>query len=373
MPDEGSVKICFVAPNVYPLLSRDAGLERVGGAELQQIQIGRALRDVGFSVSYISLDHGQEEAQRIDHFTIYKAFSEEEGIRGLRFLHPRITKLWRALYRADADVYYCRAAGFIPGLLAFFCGLYRKKFVFAGASDTDFIPGRELIRFSRDRYLYRFGLRRASAVIAQSNYQAELLWSNYRLKGVVIKNFFDGRALNTPSHEQREILWVSTLRQLKRPLLFVELARTFPGERFIMIGGPDHSNPALYDEVKKQCEVLPNFEFLGFQSLEKTEEHFDRCKVFVNTSEHEGFPNTFLQAWRRGIPVVSYVDPDGLIRQHRLGFSVENQQQMEEAIAKLLASHGEYHFRITEYFRENHSGRVIDKYCLLLKGLVDAS
>jgi glycosyltransferase involved in cell wall biosynthesis len=367
------MKVCFVALGIYPSLNAASGIERIGGAELQQIFIGRGLQQQGFDVSYVTTDHGQPDREIIGGMTLYKSYCEEEGISGFRFFYPRLVRIWQALRRADADVYYCRAAGFLPGLLRLFCRLYRCKFVFAGASDTDFIPGRELIRFSRDRFLYRFGLRRASAIIVQSNYQNKLLWSNYRLKGTVINNFFDGEVLSIPSHEQQEILWVSTLRQWKSPLLFVELARSFPGERFVMIGGPDHSNPALYDEVKKQCAVLPNFEFLGFQSLDKTEGHFDRCKIFVNTSVHEGFPNTFLQAWRRGIPVVSYVDPDGLIRQHRLGVSIENEQQMEEAIAKLLTSHGEYHSRITEYFRENHSGRVIDKYYSLLKGLVDAS
>ncbi len=137
------MKICFVAPNIYPLLSRDTGIERVGGAELQQIQIGSVLRDLGFNVSFISLDHGQEEGQIIDRFTVHKAFSEDEGIHGLRFLHPRMTKLWRALYRADADVYYVRGAGFLVGLLAMFCRVYRKKFIFAGAHDYDFIQHKD--------------------------------------------------------------------------------------------------------------------------------------------------------------------------------------------------------------------------------------
>ena len=46
---------------------------------------------------------------------------------------------------------------------------------------------------------------------------------------------------------------------------------------------------------------------------------YDRAKVLVNTSDVEGFPNSYLQAWIRGVPVVTLIDPDGVIEREGLG------------------------------------------------------
>ena len=63
---------------------------------------------------------------------------------------------------------------------------------------------------------------------------------------------------------------------------------------------------------------------------------FDRARIFLNTSSIEGFPNTFLQAWIRGVPVVSFFDPDGLIRRLQLGRVATSIDDMREAIRSLL-------------------------------------
>jgi glycosyltransferase involved in cell wall biosynthesis len=57
--------------------------------------------------------------------------------------------------------------------------------------------------------------------------------------------------------------------------------------------------------------------------------------VFVNTSDSEGFPNSYLQAWARGTPVVAFFDPDGLIARHGLGMAVNSLAEMRDAIESL--------------------------------------
>ena len=113
-----TAKICFVALNIYPLLSQSENIEITGGAELQQRFIGEGLRDRGFNVSYISMDHEQSDGEIIDNMRVHKAFRPREGVFGLRFFYPRLYKTWRALQRSDADIYYIRCGTFLTAILS---------------------------------------------------------------------------------------------------------------------------------------------------------------------------------------------------------------------------------------------------------------
>ena len=47
-----------------------------------------------------------------------------------------------------------------------------------------------------------------------------------------------------------------------------------------------------------------------------------RSHIFVNTSTHEGFPNTFIQSWLREVVVVSLqVDPDQVLERQQVGIA----------------------------------------------------
>jgi glycosyltransferase involved in cell wall biosynthesis len=46
--------------------------------------------------------------------------------------------------------------------------------------------------------------------------------------------------------------------------------------------------------------------------------------ALVSTSLHEGMPNTFLEAWSLGVPVLTLAfDPDGVVEREGLGISAQ--------------------------------------------------
>lgn len=109
---------------------------------------------------------------------------------------------------------------------------------------------------------------------------------------------------------------------------------------------------------QKKAVVSKNVKYLGHRSFEEVEKLFDETSIFVNTSipDCEGFPNTFLQAWSRGVPVISFFDPDGLIAENNLGIVVKSISQMKEAVEFLLKEQETgpaYSHRIQEFFYES--------------------
>ena len=96
--------VCFVAPACYPVLSGDPRLRFAGGAEVQQSLIATALAARGYRVSMISMNYGQREGDVINGVRLLTMHAPDEGVPVLRYLHPRLTSVWRALARADADV-----------------------------------------------------------------------------------------------------------------------------------------------------------------------------------------------------------------------------------------------------------------------------
>ena len=330
------MKICFVATNAYPLLSGHSPESHVGGAELQQVQIARGLRRRGWDVSFVTRDFGQGPYEEVDGIKVYGSYQKSAGLPVLRFVYPRLTSLWRALKKADAQLYYTRTASFLPGALRVFCRGTDKKFCFAGALDADFLPDQLPINTARDKWLYRYGLREADLVTVQSEKQLSLVRDHFGVEASVLKNFLP--AVTQESASNRDIvLWVATIRNRKQPLRFVELARQCPEQRFVMIGGQLDSQAELYRQVEDQSAGLDNLDFLGFRPFQEVESYFARAKVFVNTSTQEGFPNTFLQAWRRGVPVVSFLDPDGVIAANELGLVVSDETQLRDAVNQCLA------------------------------------
>jgi len=88
----------------------------MGGVERQTSMMARWLGARGFPVSLLTWHEGRAEEVVIDEVQVIKMCRWDEGIPGLRFLHPQWTSLNRALRRADADVYYQNCAESVAGL-----------------------------------------------------------------------------------------------------------------------------------------------------------------------------------------------------------------------------------------------------------------
>jgi glycosyltransferase involved in cell wall biosynthesis len=327
--------ICFVGLANLPVLAREYGRHGVGGAELQQTLLAKALAARGCNVSMVVADYGQPDGAAWDGIKTYKAYRPDAGIPVLRFVHPRWTGVWSAMKRAGADIYYTSCAGALLGQVTLFARLHGAKVIFRIASNSDCDPASLLIRYWRDKRLYRYGLRHADLVLAQTPEQQQALLKNFRRESRVVPSLTD-TAGRCPRFTERDgVLWVGNIRALKRPELLLEAAGKLPHLQFHIIGGPMPGSESLYAAVRAQALQLANVRFYGPVPYHEVGEFYERARVFVGTSEIEGFPNTYLQAWSRGTPVVAFLDPEQLIARNGMGRAVTSISEMCEAIVTL--------------------------------------
>jgi glycosyltransferase involved in cell wall biosynthesis len=332
-------RICIVGLDSYGLLSGEGDLRYVGGESVQHVLLARAWRDLGYDVSITVFDDGQGDRRVVDGITTISAHRRNAGLPGLKFFHPRASKLFAALLAADADVYYQSPAGAFTGITAWFCRMTGRKFIFRVASDSDCEKEHGRIRLWRDRRLFDYGLKHADLVAVQTQVQAQMLRDNHGLESSLVNMLVEPpRRAEMPIEKDIDVLWLSNLRTLKRPELVLELARQLPLVNFTLAGGamPHPTGLTYFDDVQAAAAQLPNVTLPGAIRYTDSGQWFDRARIFLNTSSIEGFPNTFLQAWIRGVPVVSFFDPDGLIRRLQLGSVAASIDDMRESIRGLL-------------------------------------
>jgi glycosyltransferase involved in cell wall biosynthesis len=329
-----AMKISFLGLDNLPVLAQEYNQHGIGGEQVQQTLLAKALARRGVKVSMAVFDYGQQDGASWGAVTTHKAFRADAGLPVLRFVYPRWTGLWSAMRRADADIYYLSCAGMELGLAAMFCERYRRKFVFRVASDSDCEPDRLLIKYWRDKKLYEYGLRRAHAIFVQTEWQRRAMQVNYGLPSTIAEMLVE-RPEQRPTR-QVDVLWVSNVRQLKRPDQLLELARRMPHLKFHMIGGPQPGCGDLYAAIARAAAAIPNLTFHGRVPYHDMDAHYAGARVFVNTSDIEGFPNSYLQAWIRGTPVVAFFDPDDVIAQQQLGFAASSLDDMQTRINALV-------------------------------------
>ncbi|MHA1833651.1 MAG: glycosyltransferase family 4 protein [Candidatus Baldrarchaeia archaeon] len=326
------MKICFLSLNSYPMLT-GKNLGYAGGAEVQQVHLGRELVIKGYNVCFVTYLYGRKQIENVDGIKIIKTYNREKAAQ-ISVL-TKYVSIWSALKKANADIYFHSAGA--TGVLPAFCSLNKKRFVYRIPSDAIVLSKSLSGNYSfNSKIVDVLEVKRADVVVAQSNFQQRILKERFRVESVLIKNGLPLPHVDSEKPYPPTVLWVGSISYRKNPDLFVKLAKSIPDMHFEMVGGKTRDQ-RLYEKIKRAAKMLPNFEFYGFIPYHQVNEYFRRASIFVNTSSVEGFPNTFIQAWAHYTPVVSLnVDPDGIIQRNRLGFCSKTFKQLVSDVNTLL-------------------------------------
>jgi len=353
--------VCLVAHFAFGALG---GGERghVGGVEHQTSLLARWLASRGHRISLVTWDEGQPDGVEIDGVRVYTLCRRDAGLPGLRFVHPRWTSLIAALRRADARIYYQNCGEYVTGQVALEARRRRRAFVYSVASDPDCdarLPGLPALR---ERLLYRYGLRRADRVIVQTRRQQRLLQEGFGRASVVLPMPCAGPARDALPPRRlapgapRRVLWIGRLAEVKRPDRLLDVAQACPELRFDVVGPPE--DPAAAAALLERARSLANVTYHGRVARDGVAAFYERADALLCTSEYEGFPNTFLEAWSHGVPTVSTVDPDGLIAEQGLGAHAPDRDGLAAALRRLLGSAALWEqasSRARAYFLDHHA------------------
>ncbi|MDH4185585.1 MAG: glycosyltransferase family 4 protein [Nitrospira sp.] len=347
------LKVCLISPLGYGLYNPASRLP-FGGAEVQFYLLANALAaDPAYSVSVLTTVSENPGVEACGELKIFKRLgqrrTEPKLSRG--FLH-RVQQVWSYLkafqemrqqfIEIDADVYLHAGAGVEVGAYGLICRLLGRRFLFFIASSADLWEPYGKVEGPL-KWLFPLGVRFAHEVVCRSSEQQDRLHRQYRRAGVLIRTGHS-RPL-TRGDSKSYVLWVGRGNPLKRPDMFLDLAAQLPHHRFVMVVAHEDAHLDLLQQVRTRAAMLGNLDLYEDVPWSEIDNYFARARVFVNTSTHEGFPNTFVQAALHGAPVVSWrVDPDRLLSSGQLGLCAgDSFDRMVDLVQGLCESEAGWH------------------------------
>jgi len=328
------LKICMVNP-----------FEHGGGAEYQISLLMDALSaEGGYEVHYLT--HFIDQRERTRNYGV--------SVVGAGGPLPRLgyvmdaRSLYGTLRQIGPHVIYQRVACAYTGICALYSLRRRVPMIWHVAHDSDVAPrllepARNFVRRRLEKWAVSYGARNATGIVVQTRHQGELLQENFgRTPDALIPNFHPPAAESMDKSGPLTVIWIANLKQWKRPDVFVRLAGHFGTRsdvRFIMVGAPAAAtgNQDWRRSLMRSIEGAHNLQYIGQKTHTEVNQLLARSHVFVNTSTHEGFPNTFIQAWMRGVAVVSLsVDPDGVLEREQVGMAAHTEAGLETAVRRLI-------------------------------------
>jgi glycosyltransferase involved in cell wall biosynthesis len=323
--------ILFHSSHAHLVLERST--TRVsGGAELQVALLARELAGLGVEVVIAAGDTGQPDSSVHDGVRIRNAGKFQTGglVDTLRAL-PRVVRILREERPAWVFLLGWTTWLFILHFLKPFFGY---KLGFICGLDTEVNGG-----FRRENpvrgFLFEYAMRRCDVRFAMTGDQRRLFEEN-GMTCELYRNLILPRTEAWEGVKPIDLLWVSRCQPIKRPHLFLDLAQRLPGARCRMVCPREDVD--LWNSVRARAEGIPNVEFIERVPYHEIQRVYDEAKIFVNTSEWEGWPNSFIQSGLGRTAILSLsVNPDLLFQTYSLGkFCAGDVERLAEEARTML-------------------------------------
>jgi glycosyltransferase involved in cell wall biosynthesis len=333
------VKICFIAPGYDTVRVLSGDSSSAGGAESQMAYIAADLAALGIPVTVVYGDGARGQKREL--------LAGVECIEAFpNWRRPlSLVQFFTVLLQSRASHFFSN----LPDDFMFVAALARllrshARVVYAVSSDAHCNPWRA---FDYQPWfhgpLYALGLRAADFVTVQHKGQAAAIKRFVRGPVSIVPNLLR-RIDDEPrpfDHTSFDALWIGAIRPEKQLALFLDIASQLCHRRFAVIGGFDARtlDSGARMQLTQRMAELTNLTFHGALRHDDIQPLLRNSKMLVNTSRYEGFPNTMLEAWSAGVPVVSLnVDPGGIISREAIGLVSGTFTQLLRDVERLSAT-----------------------------------
>jgi glycosyltransferase involved in cell wall biosynthesis len=215
--------------------------------------------------------------------------------------------------QADADVYIYRGSPRNASITYLISRFLCRKFAYNFANDSHIAQRPSELARPLQR-LFTHGIQNADGILTQTEFQQSRVQNVYNTNSTVVPNGYPAGSNILPHNERKFFLWVGTLdKERKQPHRFLDLAEQVPEEQFRLVGPIDETD-SYHQHLMNRAAMLNNLKMAGEISPKNIHDEYREAIALVNTSAYEGFPNTFLEAWRQATTVLSLeVDPERFI------------------------------------------------------------
>lgn len=311
------LRITFFAPRIYPVLVSSEHSKSAGGAEVQQASLIDQFAKLGYQVSVVcNGPYAKETIHLRENITVFILGSPgHRGVPGLRFIYPNVTDAAAAIVETDPNVIYQRGAGAATAAAALAAARSRCAFIYGCASDADFSSAQKSkIHSRRDRWLFNRAINRANAIVLQNIEQQKVLPAHLVKRSQIIPNILNPALelpLKLPPHRPATVLWVGSLGEVKRPDRFIEIVRACPDIAFHMICPTtgDQYREVRFAHLMNEATAIANLRITRYVNASMMREQYRDASLLISTSDYEGYPNIFMEAWSASLPVISFVNP----------------------------------------------------------------
>ena len=346
--------------------------ERGGGAEVQSAYLAEYLAAENYDVHYIcKSDKVKEVTSKVIKAVNVHMIPNYDGLSKANF-----DNIYNLLLEIKPDLIIERMSSSFGKPILMAKKIINAKYIWICTDNESPLKFKTIINYYNKLSYFKFlvvfykafitdlirikAIRNADYVFSQNDTQKRLIFDNFKRDSLRMISGHPEPKEEVPSKKRFEnklVLWCANLGKHKRPEIFVELAKALEKQNITCVMVGSHANKEYVKNLFKN--KTDNLRVTGQLSFEDSLKWFNKATIFVNSSVSEGFSNTYIQAWLRGVPVILFgADPSDIVKKESLGFDVKDVNEAVMKIDSLFSNYDYYSERsnhVENYSMKNYS------------------